>query len=246
MNLFYNLGRYFYFLARIFSKPEKKKAYFKQTMKELTFIGMDSLGIVAIVSIFMGAVLTLQVGTNFTHPLIPNYLVGLTIRDTMILEFSSTIICLILAGKVGSNIASEIGTMKITEQVDALEIMGVNSASYLILPKFIAALLFFPVLTLVSIILGIGGGLAVSILTNVLTVHDYIDGLHLFFQPFYLLYTIVKMLFYSFIITTVAAYHGYHTSGGALEVGKSSTRAVVYSIILILIFNLVLTQLMLI
>lgn len=225
---------------------ERKNVYLKQSLKELTLIGLDSLGIVAIVSIFMGAVLTLQVGTNFTHPLIPNYLVGLTIRDTMILEFSSTIICLILAGKVGSNIASEIGTMRITEQIDALDIMGINSASYLVMPKLFAAILFFPLLTLVSIILGIAGGLAVSAFTDVLTIHNYVDGLLLFFHPFYLIYTIVKMLFYAFLITTISAYHGYHTSGGALEVGKSSTMAVVYSIILVLIFNLVITQLMLI
>lgn len=225
---------------------EKGSAYRKQTIKELSIIGLDSLGIVAIVSVFMGAVLTLQVGTNFTHPLIPNYLVGLTIRDTMILEFSSTIVCLILAGKVGSNIASEIGTMRITEQIDALDIMGVNSPSYLVLPKLMASILFFPLLTLVSIMLGIAGGYAVSFFTDVLTIHDYADGLLLFFHPFYLIYTIVKMLIYAFLITTISAYHGYHTSGGALEVGKSSTRAVVYSIILVLIFNLIITQLMLI
>jgi len=232
-------------MGKVFTRPEKGAMYIRQTFRELLFIGLDSLGIVAVVSVFMGAVLTLQVGINFVHPLIPNYLVGLTVRDTMILEFSSTIICLILAGKVGSNIASEIGTMRITEQIDALEIMGVNSASYLIMPKLIASLLFFPLLTLVSTILGVLGGLAVSIATGVVTIHDYIDGLHLFFNPFYISYSLVKMVFFALVITTVSAYHGYFTFGGALEVGKSSTRAVVSSIILILILNLIITQLML-
>ncbi len=245
MKLFFHFGRYLYLMGKVFTRPEKGAMYIRQTFRELLFIGLDSLGIVAVVSVFMGAVLTLQVGINFVHPLIPNYLVGLTVRDTMILEFSSTIICLILAGKVGSNIASEIGTMRITEQIDALEIMGVNSASYLIMPKLIASLLFFPLLTLVSTILGVLGGLAVSIATGVVTIHDYIDGLHLFFNPFYISYSLVKMVFFALVITTVSAYHGYFTFGGALEVGKSSTRAVVSSIILILILNLIITQLML-
>ncbi|MFO7789063.1 MAG: MlaE family ABC transporter permease [Bacteroidota bacterium] len=245
MKLFFHLGRYFFMMRKLFVRPEKFSMYRKQGFSELLLIGLDSLGIVAIVSVFMGAVLTLQVGINFVHPLIPNYLIGLTVRDTMVLEFSSTIICLILAGKVGSNIASEIGTMRITEQIDALEIMGVNSASYLILPKIFGAMVFFPLLTLVSIILGIGGGLAVSLLTNVVTVHDYLDGLHRFFVPYYIFYTLVKMVFYAVIIVSVSAYHGYYTKGGALEVGKSSTMAVVYSIVLVLIFNLIITQLML-
>ena len=220
--------------------------YLKQIFREIESIGMNSMGIVAIVSVFIGAVLTLQAGINFTHPLIPNYLIGLTVRDTMILEFSSTIICLILAGKAGSNIASEIGTMRITEQIDALEIMGVNSASYLIQPKIIAAVIFFPVLTMVSIMLGITGGIGVALLTDVLTIFDYLDGLQLFFHPFYIFYTLVKMVVYAFIITSVSSYHGYYTYGGALEVGKSSTRAVVYSIISVLVMDLIITQLMLI
>lgn len=245
MKIFTHIGRYIILLGQVISRPDKPRMFWKQVFRELEIIGMNSLGIVAIVSIFMGAVLTLQVGINFVHPLIPNYLVGLTVRDTMILEFASTIICLILAGKAGSNIASEIGTMRITEQIDALEIMGVNSASYLILPKVIAALMFFPILTLVSIMLGIAGGIGVSLLTDVVTVFDYLDGLRIFFHPFYIIYTLVKMLVYAFIITTVSSYHGFYTHGGALEVGKSSTRAVVYSIIAILVMDLVITQLML-
>lgn len=245
MNIFYHFGKYINLLGKVFSKPESRRMFWKKVFKEIELVGMNSIGIVAIVSVFMGSVLTLQAGINFTHPLIPNYLIGLTVRDTMILEFSSTIICLILAGKVGSNIASEIGTMRITEQIDALEIMGVNSASFLIFPKIIAALLFFPLLSIVSIILGIGGGIAVALLTDVVTYYDYLDGLKLFFHSFYITYTVIKMVFYAFIITTISSYHGYYTQGGALEVGKSSTLAVVYSIIAILVSDLVLTQLLL-
>jgi phospholipid/cholesterol/gamma-HCH transport system permease protein len=245
MNLFKHIGNYILLLREVFTPPEKSSLFWKKVFLELDLIGLNSLGIVAIVSIFMGAVLTLQVGINFVHPLIPNYLIGLTVRDTMILEFSSTIICLILAGKVGSNIASEIGTMRITEQIDALEIMGINPASFLVLPKIIASLLFFPILTIVSILLGIFGGIGIALLTDVVTFFDYIDGLQLFFHSYYIFYTLIKMLFYAFIITSISAYQGYFTHGGALEVGKSSTRAVVYSIITVLVFNLIITQLML-
>ena len=229
-----------------FTKPVKAKIFGKRTLEEIDYIGIDSIWIVSIVSIFMGAVLTLQVATNFENPFIPRYLVGLSARDTMILEFSSTVVCLILAGKVGSNIASEIGTMRITEQIDALEIMGVNSANYLILPKVVAALITFPLLSILSIILGIVGGYLVSLLTGVVTLHDYVYGLHYAFVPFYVYYSLIKMCVFSVIITSISSYFGYYTHGGALEVGKSSTKAVVYSIILILIFNLILTQLMLI
>lgn len=245
MRLFAIIGKYFYLMATVFTKPVRRQIFVKRVLDEIEQIGVDSVWIVSIVSVFMGAVLTLQVAINFTAPYIPQYLIGLSARDTMILEFSSTIICLILAGKVGSNIASEIGTMRITEQIDALEIMGVNSANYLILPKIIAALLTFPLLTILSIFLGILGGYIVSYLTGVVAIYDYVDGLHYVFIPFYVTYTLIKMCVFSFIITSVSSFHGYYTYGGALEVGKSSTRAVVYSIILVLLFNLILTQLLL-
>ncbi|PLX08610.1 MAG: ABC transporter permease [Marinilabiliales bacterium] len=245
MRLFAIIGKYFYLMATVFTKPVRRQIFVKRVLDEIEQIGVDSVWIVSIVSVFMGAVLTLQVAINFTAPYIPQYLIGLSARDTMILEFSSTIICLILACKVGSNIASEIGTMRITEQIDALEIMGVNSANYLILPKIIAALLTFPLLTILSIFLGILGGYIVSYLTGVVAIYDYVDGLHYVFIPFYVTYTLIKMCVFSFIITSVSSFHGYYTYGGALEVGKSSTRAVVYSIILVLLFNLILTQLLL-
>lgn len=245
MRLLTTIGEYFVLMSSVFAKPVRLRIFIKRVLEEVEQIGMDSIWIVSIVSIFMGAVLTLQVAINFEAPYIPRYLIGLSARDTMILEFSSTIICLILAGKVGSNIASEIGTMRITEQIDALEIMGINSANYLILPKITAAIISFPILNLLSIILGIAGGYLVSAATNVVSVYDYIYGLNYLFVPFYVTYSLIKICVFSVIITSVSSFHGYYTFGGALEVGKSSTRAVVYSIILILLFNLILTQLLL-
>jgi phospholipid/cholesterol/gamma-HCH transport system permease protein len=163
----------------------------------------------------------------------------------MILEFSNAVVALILAGKVGSNIASEIGTMRVTEQVDALEIMGVNSASYLILPKIVASLLIAPFLNIIGIFVGIFGGYLAAVFTDALTPYEYTYGIHAYFIPFYVTYSVIKMVFFAFIITTISAYHGYYTRGGALEVGKSSTRAVVYSSILILVADVILTQILL-
>lgn len=245
MRLFVTIGKYLLLMKSVFTKPVKGKIFAKRLMDEVEQIGVDSLWIVSVVSVFMGAVLTLQIAINFEAPYIPQYLIGLSARDTMILEFSSTIICLILAGKVGSNIASEIGTMRITEQIDALEIMGVNSAGYLILPKVLAAFITFPVLNILSIFLGILGGYLVAVATGVVGVYDYVYGLNYVFVPFYITYSLIKICVFSVIITSVSAYHGYFTHGGALEVGKSSTKAVVYSIVLILLFNVILTQLLL-
>ena len=245
MNIFFHTGRYFLLMLKVFSRPEKSKIYFKQTLKEINTLGIGSIGIVVIISIFMGAVITLQTAYNTENPLIPMYLIGLTARDSMMLEFSSTIVGLILAGKVGSNIASEIGTMRVTEQIDAMEIMGVNSASYLILPKIIATMFINPFLTIISIFVGIAGGWLAAVTTGAVTSYDYIYGIHYGFVPFYVTYALIKTVVFAFIITTVSAYHGYYTHGGALEVGRSSTKAVVYSSIVILLFNLLLTQLLL-
>lgn len=219
--------------------------YYKQIMREIDSLGINSIGIVIIISIFMGAVVTLQTRYNLENPLIPLYLIGLTARDTMLLEFSSTIVGLILAGKVGSNIASEIGHMRITEQIDALEVMGVNSASYLILPKIIAAVLFNPLLTLLSMFVGVFGGWLASVTTGALSSNDYIYGIQYLFVPFYISYSLIKTVIFAVIITTVPAYFGYHVKGGALEVGHSSTKGVVASSVLILLFNVILTQLLL-
>jgi phospholipid/cholesterol/gamma-HCH transport system permease protein len=245
MNFFTIFGRYVIFLSRVFAKPEKPKIYLQQTVKEIENLGLNSVGIVIIISVFIGAVITLQTRYNLESSWIPLYLIGLTARDTLLLEFSSTMVGLILAGKVGSNIASEIGTMRITEQIDALEMMGINSASYLVLPKILASMIFNPFLTLISMFVGLIGGWLAVVLTGALPSSDYIYGIQYLFIPFYVTYALVKTVVYAFIITSVSAFYGYHVQGGALEVGRSSTRGVVYSSILILLADLVLTQMML-
>jgi phospholipid/cholesterol/gamma-HCH transport system permease protein len=245
MGLFQHVGKYFILLGRVFSRPEKIRIYYRETIKELDKLGLSSIGIVAIISVFMGAVITIQTAYNTENPMLPAYLIGLTARDSMLLEFSSTIVALILAGKIGSNIASEIGTMRVTEQIDALEIMGVNSASYLILPKIIATVFFSPFLCLMSMIIGIFGGWIAGVSVGVITTQDYIYGIQYAFIPYYIVYALIKMDIFAFLITSISAYHGYYSYGGSLDVGKSSTKAVVRSSIFILLFNVILTQLLL-
>lgn len=247
MRLFYHFGRYYLLMSRaLFSRPEKFSIYKEQFFKEIDNLGIGSLGIVSIISIFMGAVITIQSAFNFESPLIPLYAVGVAARDSMILEFSPTIVSLILAGKVGSNIASEIGTMRVTEQIDALEIMGINSSGFLIRPKVLAAVVSFPVLIVYSMFLGILGGYIFGILTGVVTEYQYMLGIQYEFRPYNVTYALIKTTVFAFLITSVSSYHGYYTQGGALEVGRSSTKAVVYSSILILAFNFILTQLLLV
>ncbi|MFZ0472186.1 MAG: ABC transporter permease [Bacteroidales bacterium] len=238
-------GSYWMLLGKVFSRPEKTQIYYKQTIKEVMSLGIRSIGIVTIISFFMGAVITLQTAYNTENPIYPTYLIGLGCRDSILLEFSSTIVALILAGKVGSNIASEIGTMRVTEQIDALELMGVNSAAYLILPKIVATLVFNPFLTLISIIVGIVGGWIAGTASGVITSQDFIYGIQYAFIPYYITYAIIKTLFFAFIITSISAYQGYYVEGGSLEVGRASTKAVVYSSVTLLLFNVILTQLLL-
>ena len=239
-----NIGQYFLLLRRVFSIPERKTIFFKQLILEIEKIGLNSLGIVIIISLFMGAVVTIQATLNLLNPLLPKYLIGLATRDSLILEFSPTMIALILAGKVGSNVASEIGSMRVTEQIDALEIMGVNSANFLILPKIIAAMFFFPFLVIISMGIGMFGGWLGSISVNITTA-DFLYGLKYEFNPFYITYALTKTVVFAFIITSVSSFYGYFTKGGALEVGVSSTKAVVYSSVVLLIFNFILTKLLL-
>lgn len=217
-----------------------------EIFKEIVKLGIQSLGIIFIISFFMGAVITIQTASNIDSALIPLYTIGFATRQSVILELSPTIIALILAGKVGSNIASEIGTMRVTEQIDALEIMGVNSAAFLIVPKVIAAVLINPFLIVLSMAVGIFGGYVAGSFTGTVPSEDFIQGVQLDFDSFSITYALIKTVFFAFIITSVPAYHGYYAYGGALEVGKSSTKAVVYSSIAILILNYVLTQLLLI
>ena len=239
-----NIGQYFMMLRRVLSVPEKKMLFTKQIFIEIEKIGVNSLGIVLIISLFVGAVVTIQTAFNLFSPFLPKYLIGLATRDSLILEFSPTMISLILAGKVGSNIASEIGSMRVTEQIDALEIMGVNSANFLILPKIIAAMFFFPFLVIISMGTGMFGGWLGSISVDVTTA-DFLYGLKYEYNPFYVTYALTKTVVFAFIITSVASFYGYYTKGGALEVGVSSTKAVVYSSVVVLIFNFILTQLLL-
>lgn len=238
-------GRYCIFMARVFSLPEKWKVFFKRTVDEIIKLGIDSIPLVIIISIFIGAVITIQMKLNTDSPLIPAYSVGLATRDIVLLEFSNSILCLILAGKVGSSIASEIGTMRVTEQIDALEIMGVNSAQFLVLPKITAFFIFIPVLVIFSIATAFIGGWLVAITTDLISVSKYTYGLQAMFKEWYVWYGLIKSFVFAFLITSVASFYGYYVSGGSLEVGKASTNAVVASSILILLFDVILTKILL-
>ena len=231
-------------MSRVFKKPEKNSIYFRQLILEIEKLGINSIGIVAIISVFMGGIITLQLTYNMVNPLMPTYIIGLGNRDTLILEFSSTVLSLMLAGKVGSNIASELGSMRITEQIDSMEIMGVNSASYLILPKIIAVVFISPFLFIISVFCGLVGGLITGPLSGAVTIATYITGITTLFVPFYVSFSIIKTFVFGFLIASVPAYMGYYVQGGALEVGRASTKAVVNTSILILFFDLVLTQLL--
>lgn len=232
-------------LKSAFSKPEKFSIYRRQILFEVDKIGVQSLGIVSLLSIFMGAIITIQTAYNIDSAFVPLFTIGFTARQTIILEFSPTIISLILAGKVGSNIASELGTMRVTEQIDALEIMGVNSTGYLILPKIIAAMFIFPFLITISMFLGIFAGGVIGELAGVVSWADYEYGILYDFRPFQIGYSLIKTVVFAFMITSVSSYHGYYTRGGALEVGKSSTQAVVYSSVMVILSNMILTQILL-
>lgn len=246
MKYLFHIGRYFIMLKKVFSRPEKFSIFWRMMLSEMMSLGIGSLGIIAIISAFMGAVITIQTAAQIDSAWIPAYTVGFTTRQSVILEFAPTIIALILAGKVGSNVASELGTMRVSEQIDALEIMGINSASYLILPKILASMFIFPFLVIISMFLGIFSGYLICAATNVTPVADYIYGINYDFKPFHVFYALLKTVLFAAAITSVASYHGYYAKGGALEVGASSTRAVVYSSIVILVINYVVTQLLLI
>ncbi len=232
-------------MQKVLRRSEKQKIFWQQVRDEFMQLGVGSLWIVLIISVFMGAVVAIQISFNMGNPLLPRYTVGYITAQSIILEFSPTIMALILAGKVGSRISSEIGTMRVTEQIDALEIMGLNSANYLILPKIVAALFAFPMLIVISMFLGVFGGWGAIYLTGIYSGADYIFGIQSFFEPIQVVYSLTKTIIFGFLITSISGYHGYSTSGGSLEVGRSSTRAVVASCIMIICMNLILTQLFL-
>lgn len=240
-----SFGRYCLFLKRVFALPDRWGVFGKRTLNELWKLGVDSIPLVIIISIFIGAVITIQMQINTASPMMPAYAVGLAARDVVILEFSNSILCLILAGKVGSNIASEIGTMRVTEQIDALEIMGVNSANYLVLPKIIGFVLFIPLLVILSDFTAMFGGYCVALFTDLITVQKYFYGLQTMFNEWYVWYGIIKSVVFAFIIASTASFFGYYVKGGALQVGKASTDGVVISSIFILLFDVILTKLLL-
>ena len=242
MNIFNLIGRYMLLMGKVFSRPERRSVYKRRVLAEMETLGLNSIGIVTLVSVFMGAVLMLQMCINFESPFIPRELMGYATRETMILEFSSTVVALILAGRVGSSIASEIGTMRITEQIDALEIMGVNSASYLILPKIIATVIFFPLLAILSIVVGLIGGYAITLVTGIIIPDTYITGIKMDFRLFSIVYALIKMIVYAFVITSISGFYGYYAKGNSLEVGRASTKAVVVSSVVILMMDLIITQ----
>jgi len=243
-----SFGKYILMLYYIFLKPEKFSIYWKRFADEVIQLGVKSLFIVSLMSAFMGAVLVIQTATAIDSAWIPDYTVGFTIKQSMLLEFCPTIISLILAGKVGSNIASELGTMRVTEQIDALEVMGVNSIGYLIGPKIIASIFIFPIVIIYSMFFGFFGGGLVCYLTDIIPVKQYLLGIRSFSYENYahIRYALIKTAVFAFLITSISSYFGYYLKGGALEVGKASTNAVVYSSIFILFANYILTQLLLV
>lgn len=245
MNYFESIGKYFLMLKQVLRKPQKWSVFRESLFKEVEDLGLKSIGIVAFISFFVGGVVVIQTALSLDNPLIPKYLIGFASRESLILEFSPTLISIILAGKVGSYISSSIGTMRVTEQIDALEVMGVNSLNYLVLPKIVAAVLFYPFLIIISIFLGIVGGWIAGLITDLVLSADYINGLRYQFKPFHITYALIKTSVFAFVITTISSYHGYYVKGGAIEVGRSSTKAVVWSSVVIIILNYILTQMLL-
>ena len=231
-------------MGRTFSVPERFRMFWKQYVKEMAQLGVDSIGIVLLISFFIGAVICIQMKVNIESPWMPRWVSGYTTREIMLLEFSSSIMCLILAGKVGSNIASELGTMRVTQQIDALEIMGVNSASYLILPKILGLITIMPFLVIFSSATGIIGAYGTAFIGHILSPEDLTEGLQHSFVPWFMYMSIIKSLFFAFIISSVSSFYGYTVEGGSVEVGKASTDAVVSSSVLILFSDVFLTQIL--
>ncbi len=245
MTIFTELGRYLLMLKGMFSKPENMKVYWKEFMHQCSEIGIGSLGIVVIISFFMGAVSAVQTAYQLVSPIIPKSSIAQIVRDTVILEFAPTLVCIVLAGVVGSKIASELGNMRVSEQIDALEIMGINTKAYLVAPKIIAALIVIPMLVVISAVLGIWGGKLAGVGSGILSVNDYEKGLLNSFLPYNVFFALVKAYTFAFIISSVPAYYGYYVEGGALEIGRSSTKSVVVSCILILFADYILAALLL-
>lgn len=245
MNYLKHIGKYFLMLGQVFRKPQRGRVFREAISRELDELGLKSLGIIMFISFFIGGVIALQTALNIESPLIPKKLIGFATKRSVILEFAPTFCSIILAGKVGSYITSSIGTMRVTEQIDALEVMGINSLNFLVLPKVIATVFFYPFLILLSMFLGILGGWVAGVTSGIFSFVDYIQGIQTDFDPFLVTYALIKTLVFAFIIATVPSYHGYYVKGGSLEVGKASTQSVVWTIIIIVIANYFLTQMLL-
>ena len=238
-------GRYLLMLKTMFSKPENGKMYWKEFMHQCSEIGIGSLGIVVIISIFIGAVSAVQTAYQMTTPLIPRETISMIVRDTVILEFAPTLVCIVLAGVVGSKIAGELGNMRVSEQIDALEIMGINTKTYLVLPKILAAVIVIPMLVVISMILGIWGGRLASTMSGIISAETFDKGLLMSFVPYNVFFAIIKGYTFAFIISSIPAFYGYYVRGGALEIGRASTKAVVVSCITILFADYILSALLL-
>ena len=245
MKYLQNIGKYFLMLGQVFRKPQKKAVFWESLFKEIEELGIKSMGIVVFISFFVGGVVAIQTGLNVNNPLIPKYLIGFATKRSIILEFAPTFMSVILAGKVGSYISSTIGTMRVTEQIDALEVMGVNTLNYLVLPKIISSIFFYPFIVLLAMIIGIFGGWVSGFATGLFTSDDYITGIRYDFKPYFIAYSLIKTMVFAFIIATVPSFYGYYVKGGSLEVGKASTLAVVWTSVVIILLNYFLTQMLL-
>ncbi len=245
MNIFTRLGEFLLMLKGMFTKPENWRMYWKELMHQCVELGIGSMGIVAIISVFIGAVSTVQTSYQFVSSIIPRSVIAQIVRDSVILEFAPTITCVVLAGVVGSKISSELGNMRVSEQIDALEIMGINTKAYLVLPKIVAGIIMVPFLVVLAMVLGIWGGRFVGDISNILPHELYDKGLHDTFVPYNVTFALIKSYTFAFIITAIPAYFGYNVKGGALEIGRASTTAVVTSCIIILLADYVLAQVLL-
>jgi len=239
------IGKYFMFLGSLFTNRETFKTYYKLILDECISIGLGSLFLVALVSTFMGAVTTVQTAYNMVSDFIPDYVISQVVREMIVLELAPTIIAVIYAGKVGSSMAGGLGTMRITEQIDALEVMGINSISYLVLPKIIASIMMYPLLVIIAGVCGMLGGYLAGTLTGIITPTDYIYGLRSSYNEFTVIFALIKSVVFAFLVASISSYKGYYTQGGALEVGVSTTQAVTTSVIAVLIADYLLAQLLL-
>ena len=240
-----SIGKYALMLKQVFKKPQKPKVFWENYFKEVEDLGIKSVGLVSFISFFIGGVVTIQTARNLDNPLIDKMYIGYATLKSIVLEFSPTFISIILAGIVGSYIASTIGTMRITEQIDALDVMGVNSLNYLVLPKVVAAVSFYPFLIVISMFLGVFGGWVVGNMTGMVLSNDYLKGIRYTFDSFDITYALIKTLVFAFFIATIPSYYGYYVKGGSLEVGRAATQAVIWTSVNIIVFNYILTQLLL-